>query len=202
MDEDGNIRFSNRYFTASVPVRIYPAPHMQNRMGDDSFCHALRSSPAVAVVAAHDSDASVSTSKDIWGQLSKQCSDSATRILFLDGTTLSEEDTYQLIDWAQQRGVEVVSRFICDEDGITPAMRIERALECAKWPHTDLKQPHDAPYQEAKSSLLDDDGTASVGSQDDVLQPTRIRRGLDSVDVSRLVSDLLLDDETDSDSST
>lgn len=199
IDEDSNIRFSNRYYTATVPVRVYPQLQVQLRFSDGSFCNTLCNCPAVVVVSSDDSEGSISKCKETWGQLNKHCSEAAVKILFIDGNTLSEADTYRLVNWALGHGVEVVTRLLCEEDGISLALRIERALECAKWPQLVAKQSGKPAHQEAKLEPFDEEKTGSEDPENEVLHPTRLRRGLNDADVSILMNDMLLADETDSD---
>lgn len=201
LDEDNTTRFSNRYYSATVPVSVYNPIQMRNNFKDESFCDAISTIRALAVVSVDDASANVSTCQAIWEQLNKHSPHSATRILYLDGSTMNEEDTYSLVDWARKRGVQLISRFLCEEDGISPAVSIERALECSQWLPMHLKQSEEECGTASDEYRQVEDKIDSHPDKSSVSRPTRLRRGLGEDDVSRLLSDLMLEDEESSDDS-
>lgn len=138
--------------------------------------------------------------------------------LFVVAFGADDETLAALVAWAVPLGVEVVSQRLCAEDGISLSARVFDALCCAPWRLTSRSQQpvhgdgdgavaEDA-VGEASEASGDSDGVADGESSDDtgdlfssgrvgLDQPTRLRRGLDPDDVSRLFDELvhLVDDD-------
>lgn len=205
MDACGKISFRNRYYSIVVPVRTYTATEILSDSLSPEFCKALETAPALSLVSPTSNPTAKATCKRIWAKLSPFCSETAVVTMLFDDIHMNESETDELVDWGVQNNIEVVTRSLCEEEGLDIATRLERAIECANWPQV---LPNDAALEMAleQCNVGQDDADIvdceqGAAFSDNALPRTRLRRALDDTDVSRLTDELLLLNESDSDQS-
>lgn len=200
LGDNGTIRFDNRYYSAVVSVRLLSEHEIQLNMHGDDFCSKLKCAPALAIVTSDANACTLARCKKLAEALSKKCVEATAIALYISDTDMSEEETWNTVRWGLKWNVEVVTEYLCMDDGLDVATRLARIFECAQWPHVSLKQTKvstDDTYEKLNLEARRKDGSSSVQPGCDISLPTRLRRKLNEEDVSKLMDQLLVDDSSE-----
>lgn len=185
LNSNRTITLQNRYFRKDVNVQILLETQWRATRDDSEQWASLVRGPAFAIITQASDVSQISRAKEFWVQISTFIDESAICVLFVGDDAFGESETSELIRWGLMYNIEIVSQTLCNEDGEEVRNRVAQALECAPWNFS-------LSCEESDEVDLQHDGPT------DFSNATRLRRGLTDGDVSRIIDDLALDADDDS----
>lgn len=191
----GTITFHNKYFNISVNLRIVSNLEADKALRDDIGKVDMAKFPAIVLLSSSE-PSTISRCQKWWDSMNSTVCADTVKVLFLEGDNFQEKQTYEILAWGLRMGIEVVNSFLCKEDDIEIPARLQRILECSPWPSV---SSHDEDRESKKDDAARDKIQEASHDDFNLSKPTSLRRGLHERDLLRLVNDLVLVDDSDSD---
>lgn len=185
LSDENIISIKNSYYQANVRVHFLSSGDVPTPVSNQNLHHRLEHASLVILIT-HDLD-SINKLKSLFSTISTTLNESVTCVCLIEDPLLDETSTYQLVSWGITHHIEVVTQFLCSEDDQSLSQRLNQIIDCVQW---------------ESISKIDSTHTNTNSIQQEITdnslqQPTRIRRGLNTKDLSRLTDELLTLEDSD-----